>query len=87
MESNSDVYKVCPLYSDISYATKNMGSLARGGGRRSHYIFVSLFLVPFLVLRLALPFRKVRQILFPSNSEVPELSQDSEGTPGERKRV
>ena len=30
VERNTDVYKVCSLYSDISYTTKNMGSVAGG---------------------------------------------------------
>ena len=44
---------------------------------RPHYIFISLFfLFSFLVLCLALTFKKVRQtFLSPSNSEVPELSK------------
>ena len=69
----SNVYKVCSLYSDISYTTKNVGSLV---GKTPLYFYKSFFLFSFLVLCLALTFKKVRQtFLSPSNSEVPELSK------------
>lgn len=71
-------------YSHISYTTNNVGSLRAW----PHYIFISLFLFSFLVLCLALTFRKVRQtFLFPSNSEVPELSKIARVLRGKRRGI